>query len=230
MRRETQHALLLLLGGALVRIGVDGTYLRYVRPSHLVLLLAAGAVMVVLAGLALWRDRTRPADGHAHGAVDRHAPWLLALPVLAVALVAPPALGADAVARAGTQNTVRAADVFAPLPAGPAELTLAELAQRASAGPAGGVDDREVTLTGFVVQRGAAVELARLTIACCAADARPTRVRLAGELGPPAPADTWLRVRGTVLAGTATAATGYVPTVAVTAAEVVAPPGDPYEY
>jgi uncharacterized repeat protein (TIGR03943 family) len=229
MRRETQHALLLLLGGALVRIGVDGTYLRYVRPSHLVLLLAAGAVMVVLAGLALWRDRTRPADGHAHGAVDRHAPWLLALPVLAVALVAPPALGADAVARS-PGAVVRDADVFAPLPPGDAPaLPVAEFVQRAAWDSTGSLDGREVSLTGFVVRHGAATELARMSIACCAADARPHRVRLAGDL-PALPADTWIRVRGVLQGGSATTATGYVPAMTVTGVEVVAAPPDPYEY
>ncbi|MBC8091037.1 MAG: TIGR03943 family protein, partial [Pseudonocardia sp.] len=48
-------------------------------------------------------------------------------------------------------------------------------------------------------------------------------------LGDP-PQDTWLRIRGTVQTGSATAATGYVPAMTVTAAEVVAAPPDPYEY
>ena len=242
MRRETQHALLLLLGGALARLALDGTYLRYVRPSHQWPLLGAGLVMVVLAVVALRRDRSRAAAAHGHagaaahghagdGGADRHVPWLLALPVLAVALVAPPALGADAVTRAGSGNAVSVGEHLAPLAAGVPELPIAELVQRAGTGPAGGVEGREVVLTGFVVRHGAAVDLARLRIACCAAYARPSRVRLAGDLGlaPPTP-DTWLRVHGVVVAGTATATTGHVPTLAVTLVEVVAPPPDPYEY
>ena len=231
MRRETQHALLLLLGGALARLALDGTYLRYVRPSHQWPLLGAGLVMVVLAVVAMRRDRSQAAAAHGHAGADRHVPWLLALPVLAVALVAPPALGADAVTRAGSGNAVSVGEHLAPLPAGIPELPIAELVQRAGTGPAGGVEGREVVLTGFVVRHGAAVDLARLRIACCAADARPSRVRLAGDLGlaPPTP-DTWLRVHGVVVAGTATATTGHVPTLAVTLVEVVAPPPDPYEY
>jgi uncharacterized repeat protein (TIGR03943 family) len=230
VRRDTQHALLLLLGGALARLALDGTYLRYVRPSHQWPLLGAGLVMLVLAVVALRRDRSGAAD-HDHEGADRHVPWLLAVPVLAIALVAPPALGADAVARAGSGNAASAGELLAPLPEGVPELPLAELVQRAGTGPAGGVEGREVVLTGFVVRHGAAVDLARLRIACCAADARPARVRLAGDLGlaPPAP-DTWLRVRGVVVAGTATAASGHVPTLAVTLVEVVTPPPDPYEY
>ena len=68
-----------------------------------------------------------------------------------------------------------------------------------------------------------------MTVSCCAADARPNVVRLAGGVGDPAP-DTWLRVRGTVQPGTATAATGFVPAMTVTAVNVVPAPPDPYEY
>ncbi|GAA2568477.1 TIGR03943 family putative permease subunit [Pseudonocardia hydrocarbonoxydans] len=229
MRRETQHVLLVLLGGALLRIAADDTHLRYVKPSHRWLLLAAGAVIVALAVVALVRDLRghAPADDHDHG--GSHVPWLLLAPVLVIALVAPPALGADSVNRAGARNAVvQDGDVFPPLPADPV-LTVAEFVQRAAWDTSGSLDGREVTLTGFAVRRGAAVELARLTIACCAADARPNRVRLVGDLGDP-PQDTWLRVRGSVQTGSATAATGYVPAMTVAAVEVVDAPPDPYEY
>jgi uncharacterized repeat protein (TIGR03943 family) len=213
-----------LLGGALLRIAADDTYLRYVRPSHRWLVLAAGAVIVVLAIVGLLRDRTgRPAHEHRHG----HTPWLLLAPVLVIALVAPPALGADAVTRAGTGNAVvQESDVFGPLPA---ELSVAEFVQRAIWDTGRSLEGREVGLTGFVVRRGAAVELARLTIACCAADARPNRVRLAGDVGDPA-SDTWLQVRGVLQPGSATAANGHVPALTVTSVRTIPPPPDPYEY
>jgi len=232
MRRETQHVLLLLLGGALLRIAADDTYLRYVRPSHRPLLLAAGTVIVALAVVALLHDaRGASPHAHEHSAAERHVPWLLLAPVLVITLVAPPALGADAVSRAGSRNAVvPTSDMFIPLPPGPVpEIPVGEFVLRATAGPTGGLDGREVTLTGFTVRPGAAVELARITIACCAADARPNRVRLAGDLDDPAP-DTWLRVRGTVQPGSATAATGFVPVLTVTGFDAVAAPADPYEY
>ncbi len=232
MRRDTQHVLLVLLGGALLRIAADDTYLRYVRPSHRWLLLAAGALVVVLAVVGMVRDRAgAPAAGHEHGAAERHVPWLLLAPVLVIALVAPPALGADAVGRAGPRNAVvQASDVFAPLPPGhPAELPVADFVQRAVWDTTGSLEGREVVLTGFAVRRGAATDLARMTIACCAADARPQRIRLIGDIGAPAP-DTWLRVRGVLQPGSATAATGHVPALTVTAVTVVPAPPDPYEY
>jgi uncharacterized repeat protein (TIGR03943 family) len=233
VRRDTQHVLLVLLGGALLRIAADDTHLRYVRPSHRWLLLAAGAVVVLLAVVALVRDRTATpaADGHDHSRAERHVPWLLLAPVLVIALVAPPALGADAVARAGSRNAVVAtSDAFPPLPPGdPVELAVADFVERAAWDTAGTLDGREVVLTGFAVRRGAATDLARMTIACCAADARPNRVRMAGDVGDVAP-DTWLRVVGSLQPGSATAATGYVPALTVTAVTPVPAPPDPYEY
>jgi uncharacterized repeat protein (TIGR03943 family) len=229
VRRDTQHVLLVLLGGVLLRIAADDTYLRYVRPGHRWLLLGAGAVIVVLAVVALVRDRTLgPAHDHEHGDPGRGVPWLLLAPVLVIALVAPPALGADAVARTGGA-VVRAQDVFAPLPDGTPALTVAEFVQRATWDTSGSLNGREVVLTGFAVRRGAETDLARLTIMCCAADARPHRVRLAGDLGEIA-SDTWLRVTGTVQPGTATAASSYAPVLTVSAVTVIPAPPDPYEY
>jgi uncharacterized repeat protein (TIGR03943 family) len=238
VRRDTQHVLLVLLGGALLRISADDTYLRYVRPSHRWLLLAAGSVIVVLAVVALVRDRapartmvSHEEGAHEHAGVERHVPWLLLAPVLVIALVAPPALGADAVSRSGSRNTVlQDADVFGPLPPGDApELTVGEFVQRAAWDTSGSLEGREVTLIGFAVRRGAGTDLARMAISCCAADARPNRVRLVGDLGEITP-DTWLRVQGSAQPGSATAATGYVPALTVTMLERVEAPPDPYEY
>jgi uncharacterized repeat protein (TIGR03943 family) len=237
VRRDTQHVLLVLLGGALLRIVADDTYLRYVRPSHRLLLLAAGAAIVVLAAVALVRDRalsraTLSGEGtHQHAGVERHVPWLLLAPALVIALVAPPALGADAVSRAGSRNAVlQDTDVFGPLPPGDApELSIGEFVQRAAWDTSGSLDGRGVTLIGFAVRRGAAMELARMSISCCAADARPNRVRMVGDLGE-IPPDTWLRVQGSAQPGSATAASGYVPALTVTMFEQVDAPADPYEY
>jgi uncharacterized repeat protein (TIGR03943 family) len=225
--RDTQHMVLLLLGGALLRISADDTYLRYVRPSHRWLLIGAGLAIVVLAAVALVRDLgKRPTHGHRQPAA-----WLLMLPVLVIALVAPPALGADTVSRAANANTAQLeASVFPPLPAGEApEIRLGEFVQRAMFDTSGTLDARTVTLVGFAVRRGAEVDLARLRITCCAADARPSVVRLVGDVGAPEP-DTWLRVTAVLQPGTATAATHWIPTVSVRAVAAAAVPSDPYEY
>src|SRR5207248_3391786 len=76
VKRETQNILLILLGGALVKIAVNGDYLRYVKPSQQPWIIAGGAVMVLLGGVAIARDflsvRAKVAAGaepdeHSHG-------------------------------------------------------------------------------------------------------------------------------------------------------------------
>ena len=252
MRRDTQNVLLVLLGGALVKIAATDLYLRYVKPGNRWYLLGAGVVILVLALAGLARDARTARGGQAggnrpeghdhaghepagHGHREPHSPWLLLLPVLAVFLVAPPALGADSVVRSAAGNSVTVSDgqgeqAFPPLPRGGApELRLSDFVARAVWESTGGLAGREVTLTGFVVHRpGDGTELARLVITCCAADARPMVVRLLGA--PDAPSGTWLRVRARLLPGSATLADRYTPTAQVLDAATVPEPAEAYEY
>jgi uncharacterized repeat protein (TIGR03943 family) len=248
MRRETQNILLVLLGGALLKISLTGTFLRYVKPSHKWLLVAAGAIMVLLALISIARDvlaaqRAEP-DGDSHGeaahghAGHRHSSasaWLLLLPVFAVFLVAPPALGADSVQRAGTTNRSAPAagtEVFPPLPAdGVLALPLSDFSARAAWDGGHSLDGRQIKLTGFLVHDRDTVYVARLAIACCAADAFPVKVRLEdgpelGGLGD----DTWVEAVVTVRPGSATKANDYVPAATVVDVSEVGQPEDPYEH
>ena len=256
MRRDTQNVLLVLLGGALIKISATDLYLRYVKPGNKWYLLTAGAVILLFAAASLMRDAwlaRRPADppgggsadndhdgsghdhdGSGHGHREPHSPWLLLLPVLTIFLVAPPALGADSVQRASAGNSVTDATGsssgdFPPLPeAGAPELRLSDFVARAVWDRSGSLAGRDVTLTGFVVHRGGAAELARLVITCCAADARPMVVRLTGA--PDLPSGSWLRLRARLLPGSATAADGYTPSVQVLEAEPIPEPAEAYEY
>jgi uncharacterized repeat protein (TIGR03943 family) len=240
VKRDTQNMLLALLGGALVKIAANDIYLRYVKPSHRWWLFAAGGIILALAIVAIVRDtlaarrgvQTTPAHaGHEHG--EPRSPWLLTLPVLAILLVAPPALGADAVSRSVAGNAVSqqgAVGDVGPLPPGPApELSLSDFVARAIWDGSGSLNGHDVTITGFVVHRGGSVELARMVITCCAADAHPMLVRLSG-LNPDVPVDSWLRIRARLLPGSATSADGYTPTVRVLDATPIAAPTDPYEF
>ena len=241
MRRDTQHVILGLLGGALIKLAVAGGYLAYVRPAHQPWLLAAGVVMVVLAVVGLVRDMraVRVPATDPVGVVDHehegggHAPWLMVLPVLAILLVPPAALGADAVHRtagnSGGSGVAAATPRFAPLPPGDAPaLSMSDFVARAISERSGSLDGRTVTLTGFVVRRDSDLLLARLVISCCAADARAMTVHLVGS-GLDYPPDTWLQVRGQLQPGTATPETRYVPALTVSDVAVVPAPEDPYE-
>ena len=233
MRRETQNILLVLLGGALLKISFTGTYLRYVKPSHLWLLIAGGSVMVLLAAVSIVREirGARDTDGHGHAHSARSA-WLLVLPVLAVFLVGPPPLGADSVARAsGNTRSAEGSALFPALPAGdPIALTLSDFSARAAWDKARSLDDRTARLTGFVVQEGDDTYVARLAISCCAADAFPVKIKLLGRELSTLPDDSWIMVDVTLRPGSATRANEYVPSVTTHTVRPVAQPEDPYEH
>jgi len=239
VKRETQNILLILLGGALVKIAVNGDYLRYVKPAQQPWIIAGGAVMVLLGAVAIVRDlvASRKAvadahDGHAHSA---RPAWLLLVPVLAVFLIAPPALGADSVirteARAPSSAAVANAAAFPPLPAGNVvPLSVNEFVTRAGWDSAGTLNGRTVSLTGFVVHTDGSTLLARLVISCCAADAFPVTVRLRGGQADHLASDAWIQVTGQVVPGTATKDNSYTPDFAPASLTSVPTPKDPYEY
>lgn len=235
MKRETANVLLVLLGGALLKIAWNGSYLRYVKPSLLPFLVATGIVICALGVLAIIRDIRRAGDAvdHEHGGRSQ---WLLLAPVLAIFLVAPPALGADKVSRSaqslGAQD--RASYAYDPLPPGAiTELAMGDFVSRAVWDSAGTLDGRQVRLTGFAVRgQDGELYLARLTIACCAADALPVQVRLdgAGASLAGVAEDDWLQVDGALVRGSATAQSRFVPALRVSAVRPVAAPAETYEY
>ncbi|MGW5052327.1 TIGR03943 family putative permease subunit [Actinokineospora sp. NPDC004072] len=271
MRRETQNILLILAGGALLKISFSGAYLQYVKPAHLPWLIGGGAVMVALAAISIARDlmasgpeRSEPVlphqrgdsaatpvgaepvhaseqdtSGHAHDGEHNHSArsaWLLLLPVLAIFLIAPPALGADSVMR--TDNSAAASraagtdgrSLFPPLPPGEViAVPMADFAARAAWDSGDSLKDRTVRLTGFIVTQGDEVYLARLTIACCAADAFPVKVNLDGEGASTLADDTWVEAVGQLQPGTATKETDYIPTLTVTGLSQIPQPENPYE-
>ncbi|GAA0532291.1 TIGR03943 family protein [Saccharopolyspora subtropica] len=236
MRRETQNLLLLLLGGALLKIALGGTYLRYVKPSLLPWLVLSGVVMIGLGAFAILRDV------RAGGAADHHehasrSPWLLLLPVCAIFLVAPPALGSDSVTRdrVAAPPPPPTESLFPELPAEQAPLlSMSEFVTRVIWDDSGALNGRTVRLQGFVVHPAPnATQLARMRINCCAADAAPVKVDLAGPAAGQVtglPADTWIEVTGTLRPGSATDANGRVPTVDITTVRPIPTPQDTYEY
>ena len=276
MRRETQNILLILAGGALLKISFSGAYLQYVKPAHLPWLVGGGVVMVALAVVSIAKDligtRT-PAEAHgevhaAHAAepaqvahhsqpgVDPrpdHGPdedvhddhehnhsarsaWLLLLPVMAIFLIAPPALGSDSVMR--TDNSAAASrasgtdgsSLFPPLPQGEViSVAMSDFAARAAWDSGNSLENRTIRLTGFIVVQGDEVYLARLSIACCAADAFPVKVALEGSGTEGLSNDMWVEAVGQVQMGTATKETDFVPTFTVTGLSEIPEPENPYE-
>lgn len=163
MNRETQSVLLTLVGGALVRITVDDTFLRYVKDWMRPGLLVAGVALVLLGLVSLWRERPSrgpDAAGPAPSGHDEHGPWvawLLVLPVLAIFLVAPPALGSYTVNRSTAAVPEPDDSGFDPLPAGdPVTVALTDYATRAIWDRGRSLEGRRVRLVGFLSPRPAA--------------------------------------------------------------------------
>jgi uncharacterized repeat protein (TIGR03943 family) len=235
--------LLLLLGGITARICFTGDYRNYVKPGLLPLLAIAAAALLAIGAVTLRHEFAPPrAARHAHS-TDRtvdatahdhaHAPaigWLLLVPVLTLALLAPAALGADAANRAGTALT-EPVDGLPPLPDGdPVQLSLRDYASRAVF-DADSLGNRQVQLVGFVtITDDGRPQLTRLALACCAADARPIKVGMTGEVPPELTADTWLRVTGRYTSTHDRDAVNgaTIPYVEVQTAEIIARPSDPY--
>ena len=232
MRRETQNILLVLLGGALLKISFSGLYLRYVQKSLLPLLIAAGVTMIGLALFAIIRDIRRGKavdDGHEHSHSSRST-WLMLLPVLAVFLISPPALGGDVVnSAADTNQTQRSRNLLGELPSGDViPLSMTEFVTRTAWDESGTLDGRRVKLTGFLLRADGDTYVARLAISCCAADARPLKVRVTGDV-PALPDEQWVEVTGQVVPKSANEKNSWVPSFTVESFTAVAEPVEPYE-
>jgi uncharacterized repeat protein (TIGR03943 family) len=121
---------------------------------------------------------------------------------------------------------------FPPLPPGNTSVSLKEFVMRALYDGENSVSDNDVTVIGFIAPAGDGYtdgySLARMTISCCAADANPIRVHLAGK--PRFPIDTWVTAVIRARPGSAGADNQYVPTVDVISMGTTRQPSDPYEH
>ncbi|MGV9302502.1 TIGR03943 family putative permease subunit [Nonomuraea sp. NPDC003727] len=230
----SQNLVLMLLGGALLRISAFSTiYVNYVKPGFRPFLVAAGLVIFVIGLLGLVR-RAVPGDHDGDG--DHHGPrvaWLLCLPVFAVFLIAPPALGSFAAARSDAPPPrPQALDAYAPLKGDePAEMPMSEFIGRVFSDSSQTLKGRTVRLTGFVTpsRKKGQWYVTRMQLACCAADAYALKV-IVRDAPPPEP-DTWVEVTGTWVPTEVDEDTTGVVHAELAAVDVkpVAAPSEPYE-
>jgi uncharacterized repeat protein (TIGR03943 family) len=241
MNRQAQAVVLMLLGGALVKVSVTGTSLRYVKDGVRPLLVVAGVLLIATAVATLWHAlRTasaaaaEPDDGHHHAQHGPHVGWLLVLPLLGLLLVAPPALGSYAAGQAGSMLAAQnAGSDYPALPAGdPVPLHLLDYASRAVFDDGKSLTGHNLELTGFITP-GADKQpvLARIIMTCCAADGRPVKVGLAGNIPTGVAADTWVRVVGRYSSKTVKDRRNdaVIPYLTVSSWQEIPEPGQPYE-
>ncbi|MGW1785157.1 TIGR03943 family putative permease subunit [Streptomyces sp. NPDC002143] len=238
MNRQSQAAVLFLLGAALLHAGTTDLYLRYVKAGLRPLLLAAGAILILTALATAWYERRRTQREQQQADDQGHAPhpeprvsWLLILPLLALILVAPPALGSYSATRTGT--ALQEPLAYPALPAtDPLPLSVVDYAGRAVYDHGRTLTGREVELTGFVaLDHDGTPYLIRMALNCCAADAQPVKIGLTGAIPPVLQPDTWLIVTGTYTPRTTRDPVndGPIPFIKVTEAKPTKTPRDPYD-
>ena len=244
MTRNLQSILLLLVGGAIIRIAIDNSYVEYVRTALRPWLIVAGVLLALIAVLCLVRDnssrfaraRAEETADHSHGHDHSRAPriaLLLLVPVLAIFIVTPGALGAYSAQRGGGSVGAKPSGgdaSFAALPAGnPVLLGVRDFSQRGVWDKGRTLTGRTIALEGFVTPRtGGGIYLTRMLITCCAADASPIKVRITGS-PTTYPANAWVRITGT-FAGVdnSDAVQGPIPILKGTAVRPTKPPSNPY--
>jgi uncharacterized repeat protein (TIGR03943 family) len=216
MNRLAQGVILLLLGGAVVKASVTDMYLRYVKDWLQPFLIGAGLLMLIAGLMTIIYDlrfgskvdTEEQHDHHGHDHGDGKAPheprvgWLLIAPVLGLLLVAPPALGAFAAGKAGTA-VLQDTDLYPPLPEGdPAQISVVDYATRVIFDKGESMKDssgsyRQVRISGFLSDGpGGEQLLTRIMLSCCAADGRPVKVGMTGNVPDGLGSDQWVEIDG----------------------------------
>ena len=244
MSRETENTVLLLVGISIAMVTVTGEFTRYVKPGLMPWLAASAALLIALALVAMIGDIRRGgprtsgtsdrADDHGHTHSHRTGiVWLLVVPIVVLIFVTPPALRPSAAAPSVTSVSNDVLNrAFPPLPPGRApELSLPEVLMREAQDTTGSLTNRPITVTGFVLNEAKGVDLGRVVIICCAADAQLARIHLRGPAAAQAaglPDNTWIRVVGTAVP--APPNSDRIPTLQATVVTRIAAPANPYDY
>ena len=243
MSRETQNTILLMLGISVAMITVTGAFTRYVKPGLLPWLAASAVLLIALALLAIIGDIRRGGPRRSDHGEDHHEghshrggiAWLLVVPIVVLIFVSPPALRPSAATPAVTAVSNDAPKrAYPPLPPGNApEVPLPEVLMRVAHDNTGSLTNRAITVTGFVLNEAQGVDLGRIVIICCAADAQLARIHLRGPAAAQAAGladNTWLRVEGQVIAAPRQPHSVAIPTLQATAVTRVDAPANPYAY
>ncbi|MGQ4435664.1 TIGR03943 family putative permease subunit [Streptomyces sp. SAS_260] len=244
MRRYGSAVLLLLVGGAVLRISLfSELYLRYVQPALRPYLVISGGLLMLLGSVAAVRgtrqreEEEEPEEDHGHGHGHGHGgpriAWLLTLPALALLLFPPPALGSYSASREEAQRAAQGVGTFSALPAGnPLDISVAQYSSRAIYDTGHSLKGRTLRLTGFVTHGSHGTwYVTRLLVTCCAADATISKVEIHGDEVDGAPqTDSWVTVTGVWIPKGKLGTDGaWPPLLKATTVKQVKEPADPYD-
>jgi len=256
VRRYGSAVLLLLVGGAVLRISLfSELYLRYVQAALRPYLVISGSLLILLGLVAAVRGMRHGDDEghddhdedeghgeeaeHDHGHSHSHShggpriAWLLTLPALALLLFPPPALGSYSASREEAQRAAQGVGTFPALAAGnPLEISVAQYSSRAIYDTGHSLKGRTLRMTGFVTHGSNGTwYLTRLLVTCCAADATISKVEIRGDASDGAPqTDSWVTVTGTWIPKGKLGTDGaWPPVLKATVVKQVKEPADPYD-
>jgi uncharacterized repeat protein (TIGR03943 family) len=256
VRRVAQGCLLFAVGLNAAYLSASGRYLSFLKPGIRLPMTATGMLLVALGAWTLWpavaayvnglddpatADRAPDHDMPDHHGTAHRGPlvgWLLALPLVALALISPPPLGADAARHdLGRAVPIPSYDGFLPLPPatdGPIALRVSDFVARAAYDRHETLAGVRIRLTGFVVRHPDVTDrylLTRFSLACCAADAFASQVEVRGLEGFPPPDNTWVVVVGEWLPASGRNREDPVdpPVLMARSQTLVEAPTDPYE-
>lgn len=177
--RFASRSVFALAGGGLIAAVVTDRGALFVRPWFLPVMLVAGVILV----LASW------ATTHQ---LSASAASCLLLPLLVGVMIAP-SRAADVFAADLTPSAElrpRLGEGDNPLLQGASQVTILDIALAEREVGRVLLVGRDVSVVGLVDDSD---HISRPVMVCCAADARPVRLAVRGELGPPA---SWVRVSG----------------------------------
>lgn len=223
MTSRTQGLVAVTVAALLLRISLNGEFLRFVQPWMRWPLVATGLVLLLMGlrlalGWVVVRGRV-PA-----------MTWLLLVPWLVVFNVAPPPLGAYVAERRVSEPSGIAPDrtsVAQPVDGGPRSVAVEELTWGA-AQPGDPLELRGSTVEteGFVSTDQAGDWYATvLVMYCCAADVQAERVKIVGHAAPAR--NQWVLVTGEWIEGTGVGP-GNPAALRASAVEPIPSPEDPY--
>jgi uncharacterized repeat protein (TIGR03943 family) len=205
---------------------LSGEMVRYLGPRTYWVVIFGAITLGLAAAVHAWMLRgappTRPSTR------DLGAMLLMLVPMLAVAIVPSPGLGALAASRKATG--VGAIGALTPQPDPGGQISFVEINFASESGEyaakAGIAHGTNVQLVGFVTPTElseADFDLTRFHVSCCAADAIPFSVPVTD--GPSdLPVETWLRVEGVL------ERVGSRFVLAAKTVEEISEPKDPYLY
>lgn len=239
LRRNVAGLVVVFVGAAVVQLATSNTYLRYVKPGMRWMLLAAGVILIVLAVADVLADtRKKPAeaqghadDGHGHHGLPRAA-WLLLIPIFALLVVDPPALGADAAQRQSPVSSKPAdpkskswlsnnSQGAAPVPLAVRDYAVWAVWEKES------MKGRAFQLTGFVTPaKNGTWYITRIGMTCCVADGQAFMVEARGQAAPAK--NQWVTVTGEWAEPTKRS-DGDVAALTVQTVQPVTAPANPYE-